>query len=183
MSEKTLQTSKKRLSNGKWSYRNYVLEKTGSKWNILDKDYFGDTKSEEVKKIESQKTIKDICAKIDEVLGDMPESSIKRKRAPKKKKIEETNELLEKARRIAYKIRWSLEEELQKDNENDDLINKLAIPLGPGKKIGNSGFLLTWNKELNKIELVIQKYQEEYTDAEFNSNIKNNKTELKVTIK
>lgn len=185
MSEKTLQTSKKRLSNGKWSYRNYVLEKDGSEWKIVDKDYFGDSKSDTVKELKPEKTIKGLCLKIDEVLGDLPES-IKKKRTPKKKvkTEEETNELLSKARKLAYDVRWDLENELEKDNNDESLKNKLAIPLGQGNKVGKTGFSIKWNKKFNQFNSLLESYKEKYgEEAEFEYEESDNITELTVKIK
>lgn len=181
--EKILQTSKKRLSNGKWSYRNYVLIKEESKWKVLDKEYFKDDQSEKVKKIEPQKTIKDICFKIDEILGDLPESS--RKKVKKQKSIkkleEDKNENIRKAKKIAYDIRWDIEKILEEENEDDSLINRLAIPVGQGKVSGDTTFILKWNRNFDFISNVLDKYNEE--GVEINEEQKDGITELKVKVK
>lgn len=182
MSEKTLQTSKKRLSNGKWSYRNYIVVKDGE-WRVEEKDYFGDTQSEKIKQIEGQKTIKDICLKIDEILGDLPESA-KKKVTKKKKPIkqEEIDETVAEAKKIAYEVRWQLEEELQKENKEEELQGKLAIPLGQGKVSGKNGFIISWNKTFTILEDIILKTKENYSNADFKVSKKEDKTELEVKI-
>lgn len=179
MSEKSLQTSKKRKSNGKWSYRGYVIEKEKSKWKI-SKGELTDVNSLKIYDLEPQKTIKEICLLIDEILGVLP-NSIKRKTKKKTPKI--VNETLSDAKKIAYEVRRELEILLEKNNKNNELTGKLAIPYGQGKNLGNNGFILTWNKKFDVLDVVLKHVKENNPNVDFETKEENNKTELKVLIK
>lgn len=182
MSEKKLQTSKKRLSNGKWSYRNYVLLKDNG-WTVEENDKLNDEQSKKVMAIESQKTIKDVCLKIDEILGDLPESA--RKTTTRKKKPlteEQSNEIIQKARKIAYDVRWELEEKLQEKSNDSEQNGKLAIPLGQGKASGKNGFIISWNKTFDIMNNIIEKVKSDNKNAVFNLKEKDNKTKLEIKI-
>jgi hypothetical protein len=183
MTEKTLQTSKKKLPNNKWSYRGYVIEKNNSKWNTI-KGELTDDNSVKVYELEEDKTIKNICLKVDEILGVLPNATKPRRR---KKKITEEiiNQTLADARKIAYKVRTELENILESQSEDSEEKNKgiLAIPFGQGKNIGQNGFCLTWNKKFDIFEEVLQSIQEQNPEAELSSKEDENKTQLTVLIK
>lgn len=185
MSEKALQTSKKKLPNGKWSYRGYVIEKENSKWCIV-KGELTDDNSTKVYDLEADKTIKNVCLKIDEILGDLPNSQASKPKRRKKKISEETiNATLAEAKRIAYEVRTELEDILAEQSEETMEKEKgiLAIPFGQGKTVGKNGFALTWMKKFEVLNSVLESIQERNPKAELSAEEEENKTVLTVLIK
>jgi hypothetical protein len=181
MSENLLQTSKKRKANGKWSYRGYVIEKEKSKWKIV-KGELKDNNSIKIYELDSKKTIKEVCLSIDKILGNLSSNNkLKNKRKNNSKKI--NNEKLSEAKKIAYDVRKELENILEKNNKNFELKGKLAIPYGKGKDIGDNGFILTWNKKFDVLDIVLKNIQEKNPNVNFKTKEDENKTELTVLIK
>jgi hypothetical protein len=177
----TLQTSKRRITEGKWSYRNYTIVKDNSDWKISN--VIGeDEKSQKIKEIEPDSSIKTICLKIDEILGELPNSKKKKEKRKKKYTEQEINQFIAKARRAAYEVREFLEIELEKTNTNDELKGRLAIPLNQGKVVNKNTFVLTFPRKFDIMDSVLNSIKDKNPEIIYDFVEKENKTELKVKI-
>jgi len=110
-----LLTSKKKLETGKWSYRGFVVEKAGAKWvaKLPEESNIPEEKSDSIVD-ELMTSAKNICVKIDKVLGDLSDSEKtkpKRKTKTKADRLKDKDEkarYIERAQRVAYDIRNGL---------------------------------------------------------------------------
>lgn len=176
-----LETSKKRISNGKWSYRNYIIKKEKNLWKVIINEV-DDALSQKISELEPQKSIKKLCLKIDEILGELPkhQKSVninRNKKTNKDKKTQEKSDnQLNEAKKIAYEFRWELANKLNDDDK------KLTIPFGKGEFIKNKGFKLSWNKKFEIFDDILNKINEKYNYASLEKEEKEEKLNLYVYI-
>lgn len=209
MAEKTkLLTSKKKIEKGKWNYRGFIVEKDGSKWvaKVPTKSNIPKEKAESV--IDDLKSsAKNICLEIDKVLGPLTEAEkVKPKRknktkAQRLKEKEEKTRFLERATRVAYDIRntinvlTKLKQKTLVDkvsgNEMTSVAPNMRKTLPNGYKIGwENGCLYDLPEITEEVESIVEKdkeivdeFRSKYEDLDIEFFVDESKIDIKVTYK
>jgi hypothetical protein len=191
---KTLQTSKKKLRTGAWGYRGFVVEKDKSSWIVALQDENSAISSEKIKEIldtKPSKTVKDVCFKIDEVLGPVPGNPKKTRttRKPPKKEGEIiplfNKEKLdaEDAKRLAYDIRSALKAKITESGVDYSEV-KVEPTIPRRTKLGKNSFSLGWDEPFQIADEIVELFQEKYGDKyNISLNRENTKCDITVVIK
>jgi hypothetical protein len=204
----TLLTSKKKVETGKWSYRGFLLEKNGTKWvaKLMKDTNLPEEKTDSIID-ELMTSAKNICLRIDSILGPLTESeSIKPKRATKTaaqrlQEKEEKSRFVERAQRIAYDIRNSINilTCLEQKKIYDKVSGNELISNAPNlRKTLKNGYKIGWENGclynvpeiteeiqeiLNKDLELIEEFKSKHTDLNINFNVNDNKIDIEVTYK
>ena len=201
-----LLTSKKKLDTGKWLYRGFIVEKSGAKWvaKLPEDSNIPEEKSGLIVD-ELMTSAKNICLKIDKVLGDLSESEKvkpKRKAKTKAERMKDKDEkarYIEKAQRVSYDIRNGLEvlSCLNKKKLSDDNGGLLSDAPNMRKTLPD-GFRLGWENGclydvpeitdeimeiLKKDYKFIEELKIKHNDLNITFGMENHKINIEVTYK
>ena len=197
-----LLTSKKKIETGKWGYRGFVVEKDGAKWvaKLSENSNIPEEKTDSIVD-ELMTSAKNICLKIDTILGALTESEkTKPKRAVKTKAQrmkdkEEKSRYIERACRICYDIRNSLQvlSFLNKKKLNDMISDapNMRKTLLNGYKLGwEDGCLYDVPEITDEIKTILEKdhkFIEElrikHNDLNILFDMEDNRIDIEVTYK
>lgn len=184
-----LESSKKKVGTSRWNYRGFVVQKDGSEWEAKLQANTGLINQDKIEEVISStaKTAKDLCAKIDVILGPLPGNKKKTRKIPPKKEInvvalyDKTEFNQEDAKRIAYDFRWEIESEYKKENPVADM--KPVIPVRR-KEIGKKSYQLGWNYKFSFIETLFEAFEVKHSDHfEFDLRFDDKSVDIIVSIK
>jgi hypothetical protein len=180
-----LESMKRKLGPSKWNYRGFIVEKSNYSWiaKVLN-DYtlVAKDKVEEILKLD-EKTAKDLCFKIDKILGPSPNKRKYIKIPPKREKpivavINKKNLDIDDSKRIAYQFRQDMEKKYKELYPDGDV--KIFVPVRKNE-IDKLTFRLGWNFNYDFVNEVFENLKEKYSNKfELTLFVNEKKTDIEI---
>lgn len=186
-----LLTSKKKVETGVWNYRGYIITKCTEGWEVTESP---ETRLDLNK--QGKKTIKDICAIVDEKVGELEDYE----KPQKKEKKAKSAVIKKKGNKTASDIAAIKDRSgiIFSKMADEIKVNDIKI-YPPFKDVRGNTTNYKWNDKsrkfaelqgkdmlpINDLDLklneLVDKYQTEYRDYKFKVVLKDNENTLKIT--